>query len=310
MKILEIIGALSRVGGYLMNPVTTKGISQTAKLSKDTLPFKNAAKATKAGEKAAKNMRKVIPFASKGGWIEKTLTKSFVNRNLKALNAAKAEIARNGTQVFGDTIFKLFWAANIWDAVTDYYAAKQILLENPPPDADAQLKKLQGQFMAQVLLPGIAMGGAKLLGMIPNALASVAKSSPGTTLPKLGMTINVATDFIVRAGAAGALAVFMTDEGKQKISEWLGGVIDGLGFVSSPLFTLLEYAVPALEMATGMKAPQVVKNFVAQPKAPAAGAQGGSDQSGVAGSVLGALAGGGTLDDIAATKFADMVTKK
>jgi len=327
VKITEIIsenktdeGALSSALGYMFNPVTTGSIAKAAKTAKDTLPFKNTNQAIKQGERTAKAVRKMTPFAGKGGWLEKTLGKFFTGRNLKKLEMAKAEVARDALKIFGDSVFKLFWAMNIADAVIDYYAAKKVLEQNPPADFDAQMNKLRGTFIAQILVPGIAMGGMKLAGALASILPGFLKMMPGKTLPRLGIATNVAIDMITRVGAAGLVGYIMTDEGKQLLAEWLGGIIDGAGWMSSAFFTFIEYLVAAIEMATGTKAPDWLKKAVTQPKPqgqqpPAQpGAQqpaGGAAPAGGGGG-LAAPTGGfsGSLDDLAADMFAGQLSQK
>jgi hypothetical protein len=331
MKITEIIsenktdeGALSSALGYMFNPVTTGSMvkaTNAAKAAKDALPFKNAKQAIKYGEKAAKSVRKATPFAKKGGWLEQTLSKYFTGRNLKKLEMAKAEVGRDALKIFGDGIFKLFWAMNIASAVIDYYAAKKVLEENPPADFDAQMNKLRGTFIAQILVPGIAMGGMKLAGALASILPGFLKLMPGKTLPRLGILTNVAIDIIVRVGAAGIVGYIMSDEGKQALADWLGGIIDGAGWASSAFFTLIEGLVAFVEVASGKQAPDWLKRAVAQPKPqgqpasgqPTPGQSGqpapGPASGGSAAPASGGVGFGGSFDDLAADLFVNSMNK-
>lgn len=325
MKITEIIsenktdeGAVSSVLGYMANPLTTRSMAGAAKSLGQNLPFKNAKQATRAGEKTAKSVRKMIPFASKGGWVHKSLSKFFVGRNLKALEMARAEVARDAIGIFGNGIIKLFMTMNIFDAVIDYYAAKKVLEANPPSDFDDQMNKLRGTLAVQILAPGIAVGGMKLAGALVNIIPGLLKMMPGKTLPRLGIGTNIVVDILTKIGAAGMLAYVMSDEGKQALGTWLSGIIDGIGWMSSSFFTLLEGLVAFYEVYTGKEAPSVIKKALVQPKpnattgasqantTPNQGTSTGSASPAPASAGAGAGGGGGgfgSFDDMAADLF-------
>jgi len=180
--------------------------------------------------------------------IGRWLLKRQVAKDIAKFNIARAEVIRSMTNNFGTWMIRLLTMYNIYDAVGDFYTAKSLLNPNDP-EYQTKLNELTGLFWTRLLVPGIAAGGAKLLGGVAKIIPGLATMfGPGTVIPVAGVAVKAAIDMITKAGTGYIIYKLSTDEGKKIMTDFIGNtVISGIGNLAPDPDKLLSGAMDLLK---------------------------------------------------------------
>lgn len=251
MKVIEIINE-----GFWT--ALAKGVGKTAlpiektKSIKDVTPTASSQySAMKAAAQANKGLLKV-PF------FGKALYRSKIKDAGKKYQLAKTTVAATYVNNLGAHISNMLVLLNIYDAVTDYYAAASVVEQSElsQEEKTKQLDTLRGILVVQVIGGGLIAKSAQLGRIFTGILPAMAKLVPGTIIPKIGIAAREVINAAIRVGAGTLTVQLTTDEGIKALTDWLGETIVN-GFGQGMTF-FIDFLIPwlwaAIKWSAGYRA--------------------------------------------------------